>query len=67
MLIQLLEGFDPEVGPVYNNSSIIIYFIIFFILIGHYFLINLYTGAIFLNFIKAHYIEKSKISSKMND
>jgi len=40
-------------GPTKDNYIIISYYYIFFILVGSFFLMNLFVGVIFLNFNKA--------------
>lgn len=40
-------------GPTKDNYLIISYYYIFFILVGSFFLMNLFVGVIFLNFNKA--------------
>ena len=44
-------------GPVKNNYMGIAYFIISFILVGSFFLLNLFVGVIFYHFLKAHKTE----------
>lgn len=50
----MLDENDEDIGPVYNKNYIMTLYVMIFILVGHYFFVNLFTGAIFLNFIKAH-------------
>lgn len=50
---------EDSVGPIKDGNILIAYYFIAFILIGSFFFLNLFTGAICYHFDKAHKNEKS--------
>ncbi|EGR30825.1 hypothetical protein IMG5_122970 [Ichthyophthirius multifiliis] len=62
IMFQAIDSNLPEIGPVKDNYQIIQYFFVSFILVGSFFLVNLFVGVIFLNFNKAQQSERRQSS-----
>lgn len=62
-----LDANDPEVGPIYNGSLTNGLFIVFFILLGSLFLMNLVVGVIFVQFSEEQRREKNNRFSLVTD
>jgi hypothetical protein len=60
-----IDATSEGLGPVYNNNPIFSYFFIFFLLVGSFFMMNLFVGVLFMNFEAAQREEKE--SSLLND
>ncbi|KAL4505974.1 hypothetical protein ABPG72_013735 [Tetrahymena utriculariae] len=58
LLYQAIDSNTADVGPVKDNYIQISYFYMIFILVGSFFLINLFVGVIFLNFNEAQKNER---------
>ncbi|KAL4480370.1 hypothetical protein ABPG74_020886 [Tetrahymena malaccensis] len=58
LMYQAIDSNTADVGPVKDNYIQISYFYMIFILVGSFFLINLFVGVIFLNFNEAQKNEK---------
>ncbi|EGR32725.1 hypothetical protein IMG5_072530 [Ichthyophthirius multifiliis] len=62
IMFQAVDSNMPEYGPDKDNYQIIQYFFVVFILIGSFFLVNLFVGVIFFNFNNAQKNEKRQSS-----
>ncbi|EAR95184.2 cation channel family protein (macronuclear) [Tetrahymena thermophila SB210] len=58
LMYQAIDSNTADVGPVKDNYIQISYFYMIFILVGSFFLINLFVGVIFLNFNEAQKNER---------
>jgi len=52
-MFKMIDSNPPEYGPEKNNYYNIMYFFLIYILVGSYFLMNLFVGVIFLEFNNA--------------
>lgn len=62
-----LDANDPEQGPIYNNSLTNGFFLVFFILVGSLFLMNMVVGVIFVQFSEEQRKEKHARYKMLND
>lgn len=62
-----LDANDPDIGPMYNESITNGLFIVFFILFGSLFLMNLVVGVIFVQFSEEQRKEKNSRFSLVTD
>lgn len=62
LMYQFADSNTADVGPTLNNNGTIAYiFVPVFLFVGSYFLLNLFVGVIFMNFIRAQNKENSKL------
>jgi len=65
IMFQAMDATSVERGPKYNNSSLPAYLFVFFLVIGSFFMMNLFVGVLFMNFAAAQREEKE--NSLMSD
>lgn len=66
-MLSAIDGDVAEIGPSFDNNYILSLYFIMFMLVGTYFFLNLFIGAICYHFDKSHKSEKCAMYSFMTE
>ena len=58
IMYQAIDGDTPDIGPSKDNGPALSIYFVIFIMIGSFFLLNLFIGVICYHFDKTHKTEK---------